>query len=355
MADHRPRKSMALVMIARNEARCIARCLDSVAPWVDQMIVLDTGSTDQTINIARQCGAEVYHFEWCDDFSAARNAALDHSRADWNLVLDADEWLMAGGPSLRTIAEQEAPFTDQNFVGAVLIESAFDNNQRREEASSWLTRLLPKGVRFEGSVHEQPIHQQPRKLIDLLIGHDGYEPQQLEKKKGRNHALLERALKAHPDDPYLHYQYGKECEVARLFVEAVKHYRLALKQADPALAWHHDLVVRMLFCLKMTGQFEEGMLLAQTMEAHYKSSPDFYFVLGDLLLDMALSHPQQAAQSLHLIEDCWLTCLKLGEHPEWEGAVKGRGSVLARHNLHVFYQSIGDEQKAKLYQPLPPV
>lgn len=345
-------KTIALVMIARNEARCIGRCLKSVAPWVDRMIVLDTGSSDQTIAIARSFGAEVYHFTWCDDFSAARNAALDHSPADWNLVLDADEWLMSGGPLLRMLCQQKGPFVDQNFVGAVLVESSFGNNQRIDAAASWLTRLLPKGVRFNGAVHEQPVHSQPRRPIDLLVGHDGYEKEQLERKKGRNQALLEKALLAHPDDPYLHYQFGKEFEVAHGYSQACGHYRLALSRSGPAQSWHHDLVVRMLFCLKKTGQFEEGLTLAQTMQAHYNGSPDYYFVLGDLLLDMALSQPDQAAHSLGLIEECWLTCLQLGERPEWEGTVKGRGSFLARHNLHVFYTSIGANDKAALYAPL---
>ena len=345
-------KTIALVMIARNEARCIGRCLKSVAPWVDHMIVLDTGSSDQTVAIARSFGAEVYHFSWCDDFSAARNAALDHSHADWNFVLDADEWLISGGPLLRAVSQQKQDFADQNFVGAVLVESSFGTRQRKDESACWLTRLLPKEVRFTGAVHEQPVHSHPRRQLDILVGHDGYEDEQLKRKQGRNQALLQQALIAHPDDPYLHYQFGKEFEVAHGFSQACSHYRSALSRCGAEQPWHHDLVVRMLFCLKKTGQFEEGLALAQEMQTRYANSPDYYFVLGDLLLDMALSQPEQAAHSLGLIEQCWLTCLELGERPEWEGAVKGRGSFLARHNLHVFYTSIGATDKARLYNPL---
>ena len=85
------KKRIALVMIARNEARSIALCLQSVRPWVDEMIVLDTGSDDDTVSIAESLGAKVHSFIWCHDFAAARNAALELSTADWNLVLDADE------------------------------------------------------------------------------------------------------------------------------------------------------------------------------------------------------------------------------------------------------------------------
>jgi glycosyltransferase involved in cell wall biosynthesis len=75
-------------MIARDEARAIARTLQSARPFVERMIVLDTGSTDATRQIAAEAGAEVFDFAWVDDFAAARNAALDHSDADWNLVLN---------------------------------------------------------------------------------------------------------------------------------------------------------------------------------------------------------------------------------------------------------------------------
>src|SRR5690348_15991724 len=87
---------LALVMIARDEAQAIARALQSARPFVERMIVLDTGSLDGTPAVAADCGAEVASFSWCDDFAAARNSALALSDAAWNLVLDADEWIEAG-------------------------------------------------------------------------------------------------------------------------------------------------------------------------------------------------------------------------------------------------------------------
>src|SRR5262245_43104596 len=94
---------LSLVMIARNEAHCVERCLSSVRPHVDAMFVLDTGSTDGTPEIARRAGARVERFGWCADFSAARNAALQRADADWALVLDADEWLVDGAGALLAI------------------------------------------------------------------------------------------------------------------------------------------------------------------------------------------------------------------------------------------------------------
>jgi len=87
-------------MIARDEAAVIARALESARPHVDAMLVLDTGSVAGTREIAAAAGARVEAFAWCDDFAAARNAALAHSDGDWNLILDADEWIEDGAEAL---------------------------------------------------------------------------------------------------------------------------------------------------------------------------------------------------------------------------------------------------------------
>ena len=74
-------ETIALVMIVRDEARCLERCLASARPWVDEMVMLDTGSIDATVQIAQDCGARVHHFTWIDDFAAARSIARTSRRA----------------------------------------------------------------------------------------------------------------------------------------------------------------------------------------------------------------------------------------------------------------------------------
>ncbi len=85
--------TLSLCMIVRNEAGNLAACLDSVVGFVDEMVILDTGSTDRTVDIALEYGAKVSEFVWCDDFSLARNASMRGVAGDWVLVLDADERL----------------------------------------------------------------------------------------------------------------------------------------------------------------------------------------------------------------------------------------------------------------------
>ena len=84
-------------MIVKNEEQFLDQCLAALDGVAHQIVVVDTGSTDRTVQIAKAHGAEVHHFDWCDDFAAARNFALEHARGDWVLVLDADEVLTAEG------------------------------------------------------------------------------------------------------------------------------------------------------------------------------------------------------------------------------------------------------------------
>jgi hypothetical protein len=338
---------LALVMIVRDEASRIARCLDSARPFVDDMVVLDTGSLDDTAAIARACGARVFPFTWCDDFAAARNAALDHSQADWNLVLDADEWIEAGAAS-AVLAQVQG---STPCIGVLPITNEFDLDGSVATSVLWLPRLLPRGVRYEGRIHEQPVADLPRRRVALPVRHDGYRADSLARKHGRNDALLQRALTESPGDPYLLYQLGKNSEVYGVYAEAVTHYLAALASGgDPP--YLHDLVVRTMFCLKKAGRHGEGMQLAETEMAHWSDSPDFYFTLGDLLLDWAATEPARAGELLPLVEECWQRCLQLGERDDLSGAVAGRGSFLAAHNLTVLYDSLGMGEQAARYRTL---
>jgi hypothetical protein len=338
----KPMNSLALVMIVRDEARSLERCLESARAWVDEIVVVDTGSRDATPEIARRLGARVASFAWCDDFSAARNAALALARAPWRLVLDADEWIVAGADSLAGLRGQ-AP----EFIGQVSIASAFDDaNGGVGHAPSWLPRLLPRGVHYAGRVHEQPDSMLPRRRLDLVVAHDGYLDMHKARKAGRNEKLLTLALSEAPDDAYLHYQLGKDRELRSLFATAWPHYERALTGADAGAAWRHDLVLRSLFTLKKLGRFEAGLALAEGEMARWQGSPDFFFTLGDLLLDFAVATPARAAELLPMIEACWLRALEIGEQPQLNDTVLGRGSFLAAHNLAVLYDGQGDPAKA---------
>ena len=338
--------AIALVMIVRNEARCLARCLDSVRAHVDDMLVLDTGSTDDTAAIAVRHGARVAHFKWVDDFSAARNAALALVDAPWRLVLDADEWIDSGAQDLAALHSQ-AP----DFIGLLSVDSQLrDESGGVQHAPSWLPRLLPRGVSYAGRIHEQPLSALPRRRLGLRIGHDGYLPEHLTPKRGRNRTLLNAALAEHPDDAYWRYQLGKDFEVHGDHAQALPHYEAAWACGESSASWRHDLLLRLLFTLKKLGHFEAALELAAAEQPHWQHSPDYFFTLGDVLLDAALARPAQAADWLPLIEQAWLRAIEIGERADLPDTVRGRGSYLAAHNLAAFHESLGHADQATLWR-----
>jgi glycosyltransferase involved in cell wall biosynthesis len=339
---------LALVMIARDEAASIGRALLSAKPHVDAMVVLDTGSTDATAEIARDCGAQVHGFTWCDDFAAARNAALAHSDADWNLILDADEWIEEGAEALAAL-----PARTGDFLGEVRVASRMDQPGAEGVGQAWIARVLPKGVTYAGRIHEQPQSRLPRRRLALGLGHDGYLSAALVRKGERNEALLMAELQAQPDDAYLWFQLAKEHQARGRSPQAALSFTEALRLAGPDEPWRHALVVRAMIALKANGQLSDALALADAEVARWQDSPDFYFTVGDLYLEAASQEPDRAlSELLPVVELAWKRCLEIGERPDLDGAVAGRGGYMAAHNLAVFYETLGRADQAAEYRAL---
>ena len=318
---------VAVVMIARDAGKTIRRSLDSVRPWVDHLLVLDTGSIDDTVAEAKAAGAEVHHLPWPDDFSIARNHALDLANARWHVVLDADEWLTAGGELLRQLDAR--PDTPRQ----IRIDSMFTDGAGQQTGTSWITRILPGHVRYEGRIHEQPVVTQPPERLAVTLQHDGYLPEAMADKHARNLHLLNLSLAATPDEPYLHYQLGKSLEAAGVDAQALTHYEAAWR-GKPQAAWRHDLLIRLLHALGEAGRLQEGLELASREQPHWLDSPDFYFVVGELCLAQAIAQPATAmSQWVPAAKAAWTRCLAIGDRPDLSGSVQGRGSHLAVHNL----------------------
>ncbi|HEY9667173.1 MAG TPA: glycosyltransferase family 2 protein [Coleofasciculaceae cyanobacterium] len=185
---------LSLCVIAKNERENLSRCLASVKPYVDEMIVVDTGSEDETPEIARQYGAKVISFEWCDDFAAARNYSISKASGDWILVLDADEELVILSEYFK-----ERLALHPELLAYSIIRTEVNNTE--EMAPLHTIRLFRNSleIRYINRFHEQ-LRYQSKPLNALSVGnlesikilHYGYQEQQLlQKNLNRNIPILE--------------------------------------------------------------------------------------------------------------------------------------------------------------------
>ncbi|MEB3172880.1 MAG: glycosyltransferase [Cyanobacteriota bacterium] len=200
---------LSLSMIVRDEAERLERCLASVAGFVDEMVLLDTGSRDATVAIAERCGAVVHQMAWPGDFGPARNQALEHVKGDWVLVLDADELLreQAKGPLRQLMAEADVLLINllRHEIGAA--QAPYSNVSRlfrRHPAIRWSRRYH---AMVDDSVAELMAREPHWRVLDCPVPallHEGYRPELLASgnKAERLRAAMEAELAEHPGDPY---------------------------------------------------------------------------------------------------------------------------------------------------------
>ncbi len=298
-------------MIVKDEAASLSRCLESVRGIVDEMIVLDTGSTDATPAIARSHGAKVHHFAWCHDFSAARNKALKYVTADWVLVLDADEVLVpAIGPVLKKAIRQERALVInlmRQEIGATQSPYSLVSRLFRHHPDLYFTR--PYHAMVDDSV-ALLLQKEPDWQIvdcpDVAILHYGYEPgaiadrDKLQKAK----TTMEGFYAAHPDDPYVCSKLGA-------------------------------LYVEMGNLPKGINLLKQGLQSSQLVGADAPVLYELHYHLG-----IAYSRSQQiepAALHYHLAtQQPILDRLKLGAYNNLAGLLKAQGNLIKAQQ---FYQT----------------
>ncbi len=236
----RQRLTIALCMIVRNEAKSLKRCIDSARPLVQETVVVDTGSTDDTPALAGRLGARVYPFAWGEDFAAARNFALQQVQSDWVLVLDGDEWLLPPAiPALRRLVGQS------NLLAVILRRQELGATQSPYSAVTRFFRRHP-ALRFQGVYHESIDDsvaalqaQEPRWQVAHLeptaIAHYGYHPlhTDLTAKAQRAERLLQSHLQKFPQDAYAHAKLGALYLSQKQLPPAIAHLETAVALPDP--------------------------------------------------------------------------------------------------------------------------
>ena len=274
--------TISLCMIVKNEEQFLGQCLNSVKDYVNEMIVVDTGSTDKTIEIAKGFGAKVYHHPWENDFSKHKNQAIAHATGDWIFIMDADEELRQGsGPILK-----KAVANTQIDAVIVTLVSYFNN----KASQSWESKIRlfknHPSIRYEGIVHEQLVGYKSARMYPIYLQHYGYDldPEQQQKKFERTSSLLKRQIKEDPENYWHHHNLAVCYSSNFMFSEAVEEGMCALALAEdqglrgPTLLWTLHIVAASYLKLGNLSKAEDLALKALKQSKNHLD-PHFILVL----------------------------------------------------------------------------
>ena len=329
---------LSLCMIVKNEEKTLNQCLKVVKDYVDEIIIVDTGSHDKTKEISLKYTDKVFDFEWCNDFAKARNFSISKASNDWILILDADE--IIENIDLNTV--KQFCNEDYNIVGRLKRINVYEDNYGTKKYIERVNRLFNRNYfQYEGIIHEQVVCKQNTayntKNIDVCLNHIGYSKEVVNRtnKIERNIELLKIASENNMNDPYIYYQLGKSYFMKKDFSESYRCFKKALNLVDN---FHYeyvkDLVESYGYTLINLNLFDKALDL-YSYEKYYGNSPDFLFLLG--IIEMNNGNFQKSAET-------FLKCTDFDE-----GSIEGITSFLPVYNIGVIFECLGFKDDAVNY------
>ncbi len=273
----------------KNEAANLPASLTSIRNAADEIIVVDTGSTDHTKEIALSYGARIYDFPWQDDFSAPRNYAIEQARGTWILFLDGDEFFPEPLDRERLLKYLDS-LPEQDVV--LLLRRNMDTRKRQDSWNTdWCLRIfrnLPE-LRYQGRIHENIARKDGELRVaygpkDLYLLHTGYADELSEEKSRRNLVLLERAIAEEGWQPGYDY-YLTDCYFGlQEYEKALQHAIRFLKGDCLAYGGDGHIYHMILECMRALHQPNAEMLpWAQEACQKHPSLPEFYAEQGMIL------------------------------------------------------------------------
>ncbi|TDL65502.1 glycosyltransferase family 2 protein [Paenibacillus amylolyticus] len=285
---------ISLCMIVKDEAGSLQRCLNAVRDDVDEIIIVDTGSVDNTIEIARLHGAVVIRTEWNGDFSEARNLSLAAATKPWILVLDADE-VWAQTPQMKTELMQLLATSRDDVWGYWIQVTSLLGVSGEERVTDAVCRLFRNDPRiaFQGRIHEEIASSimalAPQGVLHsgLEVIHYGYLEQAITaKNKGaRNMQLIRFALNQEGDQPELLYALAAEWFQQAKYDEALRLLQPLLAQLMPECGYHSDLVLKTAYAWRESGSPERALAVVEAWAPVYEDFPDLLELGAVLELD----------------------------------------------------------------------
>jgi tetratricopeptide (TPR) repeat protein len=334
-------------MIVRDEERYLAGCLESVAGLVHEIVVVDTGSTDSTPDIARRFGARVFNFQWVDDFSAARNESLRHATGEWIFWLDADERLDAPNRNkfqqlLTTLGNQNAAF------GMAIIFSPVPGNPL---ATAWkmirMFRNHPQ-MHWRNRIHEEinsAVRASGARVVwtEIAIQHLGYQdPAERARKNERDFRLLLMDHAQNPDDPSTLFHLGRMYFCMEQPAEALPMLRRSLEHSWAHAGGPRYTYILMVECHRRLGQVKEAFAVCSAARARFPRDAGLRSLEGQL---------RDASGDAAGAESCYRDLLCERNLDAFAGAPPGLVNFWTRHRLAFLYARQGRMADAEALWP----
>ncbi|MFN4151714.1 MAG: glycosyltransferase [Candidatus Sericytochromatia bacterium] len=299
-------KTISLCMIVKDAEDTLEQSLNSVKDIVDDIVIIDTGSTDNTKKLLKSYNSKVFDFNWNDNFSDARNFALSKVETDWVLILDSDEVLKGNKDKLREIINQDykdkTPIFFLDIFSHTIYESKqFDYFQKQ-------IRLFPKNTNivFKNSVHEEIIHPEGISNFEsfsaqgLVIKH--YLNGGLKSRSKRNVLILKKENKINPNNFYYNYHMAKECIQHGLWTKASQHYQSAIESPDEKNEYYiSEICTDLIKILYKQGEFEEALNECIRRESICYINPEYWLTYGYLALRQG---------DFECAKECFIKCIE---------------------------------------------
>ncbi len=334
---------LTLAMIVKNEEFFLPQCLESVKGIVDDMVIVDTGSTDRTVEIAESFGARVIQIPWPNDFAKARNVGLDAVKTPWVLIMDADEELVKEDLAILEKAIQMPQADAYNIRIVSVMDRAEDISE------SYVTRLFrshPK-VRYDGAVHEQVFNSLSAvgfKLahIPMRLIHKGYlgSVVQGRNKAERNRKLLEDEVRNNPKNGYMTWQLAQTYYGEGRFTDAIDAAKKSLRLIDVANPLWVLAEVTYARALMATNQPKKALRVLAEGKLSHPHYTDFFYLEGIILMGQEKWEDARKA---------FLHCLELGEASAYLMTDTGVGGFKALYRIAQTYIQQQDGKNSMAY------
>ncbi|WP_175562083.1 glycosyltransferase [Anaerocolumna xylanovorans] len=326
------KKTVSLCMIVKDEDWILDRCLNSVTDIVDEIIIGDTGSSDNSKEIAARYNAQVFDIPWEDDFSKARNLTLEKASCDWILLLDADEIFNREDSEVFLNLLGDEKYDGYHFT----LLNYFNEENTKEYSVHYAFRLLRNTGEyyFEGRIHEQINKKGGRfdaslfTLADVTLFHYGYTEKAVEKKQKhtRNMPLLKKQLADNPSDPYFLFNIANEYMAQGEINKALDYYLKSYEKKALTQAYFPHIFYRIILCCMTMKNSVKALAFAAEGLAYYPECTDFEYLRGCIY---------QSSHRHLLAISSFKRCLSMGEAPTRFRFTGGCGTYKA-------YLSLGD-------------